>query len=47
MGLTAAAFLEQPYKLEKSREESVKVPVTKDGVSAGETQQDTKFWSEL
>ena len=47
MGLTAAAFLEQPYKLEKSREESVKVPVTKDGVSAGETQQDTKLWSEL
>ena len=47
MGLTAAAFLEQPYKLEKSREESVKVPVTKDGLSASETQQDTKLWSEL
>ena len=47
MGLTAAAFLEQPYELEKSREESVKVPVTKDGLSASETQQDTKLWSEL
>ena len=33
--------------MEKSREESAKVPVIKDGLSAGETQQDTKFWSEL
>ena len=42
----AAAFLEQPEAMEKSRKEN-KAPVTEDGVSAGETQQDTQSWTEF
>ena len=43
---SAAAFLEQPEAMEKSRKEN-KAPVTEDGVSAGETQQDTQSWPEF
>ena len=36
-----------PIGMEKSREERLKLLVTEDGVSAGETQQDTQSWPEF